>query len=101
LEAYRGQNGTIMHFEVTGTLGSSIWGDGIYSDDSILAFAAVHAGILGDGETGIVNIEIMPGQASYAGVERNGITSNSYGAWSGSFRFLPALGAKVAGKLAN
>lgn len=100
LTAYRGQDGTILTFEVTGALGS-VWGDGTYTDDSQLASAAVHAGLLGDGETGEVRVEILPGQASYEGAERNGIISQDYGAWSGSYRVLPSLGSKVTGKLSN
>ena len=101
LAAYRGQDGAILHFEVTGASEGSVWGDGIYTDDSALAAAAVHAGVLEAGETGQVDVEILPGQGSYAGAERNGVASGDYGAWSGSYRILPPLGSKVSSKLAN
>jgi len=101
LGGFRGQNGTVMHFEVTGSVEGSVWGDGIYSDDSMLAAAAVHAGLLREGETGVVNVEIMPGQQSYDAAERNGVASIPYGSWGGSFRFVQALGRSVNGKLGN
>jgi len=41
--------------------GGNAWGTGIYSDDSDLGVAAVHAGILKVGETKTVKITILPG----------------------------------------
>lgn len=101
LAAYRGQDGAIFSFEVTGATAGSVWGDGVYTDDSALAAAAVHAGVLQPGETGRVDVEILPGQASYTGAESHGVISRDYGTWSGSYRVLPAIGTKVSSKLAN
>jgi hypothetical protein len=101
LTLYRGQNGTVLEFAVTGAAEGTVWGDGIYTDDSSIAAATVHAGLLQPGETGAVVVEIMPGQANYSGTTANGVTSGSYGQWSGSFKFLPRRDAKVESKLAN
>lgn len=98
---YRGQDGAIHQFEVTGSTDGAVWGDMIYSDDSALPAAAVHAGVLDVGETGVVRVEILPGQESYDAAERNGIASQSYGSWSGSYRVLPPLSKKATGKLSN
>lgn len=100
LSVYRGQNGAVLTFEVTGDQSGSVWGDGIYTDDSRLAAAAVHAGLLQPGETGLVRVEILPGAENYDGATRNGVTSGDYAAWSGSFRVLP-LGLKATSKLSN
>jgi hypothetical protein len=100
LSAYRGQNGTMLTFEVTADVSGAVWGDGIYTDDSSLAAVAVHAGILQPGETGLVRVEILPGAESYDGATRNGVASGDYAAWSGSFRVLP-LGLKATSKLSN
>ena len=100
LSSYRGQNGTMLTFEVTGVQSGSVWGDGVYTDDSKLAVAAVHAGILQPGETGLVRVEILPGADSYEGATRNGVASGNYAAWSGSYRVLP-LGLKATSKLSN
>ncbi|WP_299746079.1 LCCL domain-containing protein [Devosia sp.] len=101
LTVYRGQNGTLLEFEVTGSTTESVWGDDIYTDDSSIAAAAVHAGALQPGQTGIVVIEVMPGQASYSGSQANGVASRNYGPWDGSFKFVLNVDAKVQSKLSN
>jgi hypothetical protein len=63
-----------------------VWGTDIYSDDSSVAAAAVHAGLLRSGEKGLVRVILMPGQASYSGSERHGVKSESFGQWPGSFK---------------
>ncbi len=84
---YRGQNGKAFYFEVTGNKGAgSVWGTGLYTDDSALAAAVVHAGVLADGQKGIVKVVILPGAASYTGSEKNGVASDNWGAWDGSYR---------------
>jgi len=85
LVAYRGWNSAVFHFLVTGSTEGSIWGTGIYTDDSRLAKAAVHAGVLTAGESGAVRVTILPGQASYSGSAANGVVSEPYGAYSGSY----------------
>ncbi len=100
LSGYRGQDGTILTFEVTGDLSGSVWGGDVYTDDSRLSAAAVHAGVLQPGETGLVRVEILPGQESYDSVERNGVVSAPYASWHGSFRILP-LDLKASSKLSN
>jgi hypothetical protein len=40
------------------------------------------------GETAVVTIRILPGQARYEGSVRNGVTSSSYGSWGGSYEFV-------------
>ena len=72
-------------FEVTGSLQGSIWGSEVYTSDSHLGAAAVHAGVLKPGERGVVLVKILPGQKSYRGTTSNGVVSNSYGPWSVSF----------------
>lgn len=72
-------------FEVTGSLQGSIWGSEVYTSDSHLGAAAVHAGVLEPGEHAVLLLKILPGQKSYRGTTSNGVTSNSYGPWSVSF----------------
>ena len=101
LSGYRGQNGTILTFEVTGDASGAVWGKDVYTDDSRLGAAAVHAGVLLPGESGLVRVEILPGQEGYEGVERNDVVSGTYAAWPGSFRILPLLSSKSNSKLSN
>jgi hypothetical protein len=83
---YRGRVGKSFYFQVTGTTVGVVWGTGIYTDDSRLATAVVHAGILGNGQKGIVKVTIVAGQSGYQGSTSNGVTSHPYGAWQGSYR---------------
>ncbi|MCL2088432.1 MAG: LCCL domain-containing protein [Oscillospiraceae bacterium] len=84
----RGQNDTTHEFYVIGTTSGQVWGNDIYTDDSTIAMAAVHAGVLKDGESGTVTIRILPGRDSYEGTTRNGVGTGSYAQWPGSYEFV-------------
>jgi len=62
-----------------------VWGSGIYTDDSSICTAAVHAGAITREKGGIVSFEIQDGLPVYRGSEQNGIVSRDYGNWPGSF----------------
>ncbi len=66
----------------------SVWGTDIYTDDTSICTAAVHAGLISFQSGGRVIIEIRPGQSSYATTARYGITSTAYGQWGRSFVFV-------------
>lgn len=66
----------------------SVWGTDIYTNDSSIGTAAVHAGLITFNAGGQVTIELVEGKPSYEGSTRNGVTSNSYGDWGGSYRFV-------------
>jgi hypothetical protein len=65
----------------------TVWGTDVYTHDSPICAAAIHAGAIGAVSGGKATIEMMPGQPSYKGSLRNGITSTSYAAWTCSYRF--------------
>jgi LCCL domain len=67
-----------------------VWGTRVYTDDSSVCTAAVHAGLITVAEGGLVTIEHLPGQSSYTGSVANGVTSVSWGAWGGSFQLIGA-----------
>jgi len=67
-----------------------IWGTDIYTDDSPIGTAAVHAGLITFSGGGTVKIQILPGESSYVGSFRNGVGSENFGAWSASFKFVDA-----------
>lgn len=83
LRSYQGSLFTFI-CPANGTVGS-LWGTGTYTDDSSLCSAAVHDGKISLLKGGEVRVRMAPGLTSYLGSRRNGITSNSYGSWSGSF----------------
>ena len=65
----------------------TVWGTDVYTDDSSICEAAVHAGVIGrDG--GTVHYERLGAQQSFRGSLRNGVQSLDYAAWPGSFRFV-------------
>jgi hypothetical protein len=73
-----------------GGQGGNVWGTDVYTDDSSICEAAVHAGMITRGEGGVVRFEVLGSQPSFSGTERNGVTTMRYPSWPGSFRFLPA-----------
>ena len=89
--AFRGKNGSRYVYTCPSYgVADSIWGTDLYTDDSSVCTAAVHAGLITLAGGGTVTIEIRPGEASYTGSTRNGITSSSYPAWSGSYVIVSA-----------
>jgi len=89
-DSYRGKNGQriTLTFPAGGTLTSRVWGTDLYTDDSSIATAAVHAGLITPQNGGTVTIEIRPGASTYQGTSRNGVNSQNYSSWSGSFVFV-------------
>jgi len=77
--------GKVFHFEVVGNPQGAVWGTEVYTSDSFLAAAAVHAGVLQTGQKGIVRVRVLPGQKSYQGSTANGVTSRDWGKWTVSF----------------
>lgn len=63
----------------------TVWGTDIYTLDSSICNAAVHAGKLTTESGGPVTIEIRPGESSYKGTTRNGIKTNDYPKYGQSF----------------
>ena len=63
----------------------SVWGTDIYTIDSSICTAAVHAGKFALETGGPVTIELRPGESAYKGSTRNGITTNDYGPYGSSF----------------
>ena len=78
--------GTTYYFRVTGAVDGSLWGTDIYTGDSPLAIAAVHAGALKNGETAVVRVTVMPPLAQYQGSVRHGVTSHDYGRFGTAYR---------------
>jgi hypothetical protein len=68
-----------------------VYGSGVYSDESSVCSAAVHAGVLDAQEGGSVTIRTRPAQTAYASSERNGVITEEAGSGQGSFIFLSSL----------
>lgn len=68
--------------QVTG----SVWGVDIYTQDSSICAAAVHAGAI-PRSGGMVKVKAAPGCKSYKGSARNGVTTGDWASYDGSFYF--------------
>jgi len=86
LAAYQGEVGKTLYFKVTGGAGGSVWGTDFYTTDSTLATAAVHAGALKQGETGVVKVTIVVPPPNFQGSTRNGVTTSNWDAYPGAFQ---------------
>jgi hypothetical protein len=84
----RGQQGAIA-FQcpplAEGESYGEVWGTDVYTDDSSVCVAAVHAGIITMPQGGRIVVEMAAGRESYVGTVRNGVVSQAYPAWDGSF----------------
>ena len=78
--------GTTYYFRVTGVSDGPSWGTDVYTGDSALAVAAVHAGAVKAGETAVVRVTVMTPLNQYHGSARNGVTSHDYGRFGTAYR---------------
>lgn len=77
--------GDRVTIEITGRATGVVWGDAVYTLDSDVGTAAVHAGVLEAGETKAVQIWIVPAPASFAEAGRHGIQSRKWGKYHTAF----------------
>ena len=83
LESKIGQSFVV---EATGHLRGPLWGTDIYTSDSDLGSAAVHAGILQPGVHGSVKVTIVAPVPIFTGSTRNRMTSATWSpGWSGAY----------------
>ena len=83
----RGKVGELYCYKVIGSNEGTVWGNGIYTDDSNIAKAAVLEGKCKIGEYAIVSIKIIEAKSNYDSCSKNGISTNSWGHWDGSYIF--------------
>jgi len=69
-----------------GSATGSVWGSDIYTSDSSICAAAVHAGVITT-SGGEVKVKNAAGCPAYVGTERNGITTGKWGPYQTSFYF--------------
>ena len=88
LTGVQANSGQTLVFRVTGTTEGPVWGSDVYTDDSSIGAAAVHAGLLQPGETGTVMVTVQDGFPAYTATSRNGINSSPYGEWTRSYTMI-------------
>lgn len=70
---------------VTGRDSGAVWGDALYTLDSDLGTAAVHAGLVRVGETKTLRVWVVPSPGSFGESSRNGIQSRRWGPFPAAF----------------
>lgn len=79
--------GQTFTFKVTGNAAAgSVWGTDLYTTDSALAAVAVHAGLLKNGETGVIKVSMVPSPPAFVGSVRNGVSSSAYNQYPAAYR---------------
>lgn len=86
------QPGQQLRLTVTGSQQGPIWGTDRYTLDSRIGAAAVHAGVLAVGETGVVRVIVEESPAEFVASERHGVTSGRWGRYRACFRVERDLG---------
>jgi hypothetical protein len=78
--------GATFYFRVRGASQGSLWGTDVYTGDSNLAVAAVHAGLVKVDETAIVKVTVAPPPPQFQGSVRNGVASHDFGRYGTAYR---------------
>ena len=81
------QIGKVFHIRTTGAMGA-LWGTDVYTTDSSVAAAAVHAGVLKMGQAGVVKVKVIVPPPVFIGSTRNGMSSAPFNAFPGAFQVL-------------
>ena len=81
------QAGNTFAFRIVGQNNGPVWGTDVYTSDSHLATAAVHAGAVEVGEEGIVRATVvsLSGQRIFGSI-RNGVQSMDWGPYPVGYR---------------
>lgn len=88
LANFQNQGGKTLAFRVTGAVNGSVWGTDVYTADSNLASAAVHAGVLKPGQTKVIRVKIVGSPPAFQSSSRNGVTSSAYGFYPSAYQVL-------------
>jgi hypothetical protein len=81
------QIGKVFHIRTVGAMGA-LWGTDVYTTDSSVAAAAVHAGVLKLGQAGVVKVKVIVPPPGFTGSTRNGMSSAPFNAFPGAFQVL-------------
>lgn len=95
LDAIGAVVGNTYQIRTIGSTSGSVWGTNLYTTDSSIGKAAVHAGVLRAGQEGVVTVVVKGGLPNYIGSTRNGVTTSSWGSFGKSFSFVGAPAGNV------
>lgn len=78
--------GASYYFRVRGLDAGPLWGTDVYTGDSLLGVAAVHAGLVKTNESAIVRVTAVAPPQQFQGSTRHGITSHDFGRYGTAYR---------------
>jgi hypothetical protein len=82
-----GDIGRVVLIDVVGRNEGSVWGSDLYTADSRLCAAAVHAGALREGERGLVRVTLLDGEGVFfQGSTRHGVQTYDYATYPLAYR---------------
>ena len=95
-DSWAGQAGRVLAFFCPAQLQlQTVYGTDVYTDDSAVCSAAVHAGAISQQKGGLVAIRILTGMTSFSASTRHGVTSQASDDWRGGSFQLVALPANT------
>lgn len=90
------RKGTVWYSCPPDVVPATVWGTDVYTDDSSICGAAIHAGVLQVAQGGLAGLEAAGPAAALNGSSRNGVLTRPYGAWQRTFRVVKAGPAEKA-----
>jgi hypothetical protein len=78
--------GTTFYFRVGGQTDGQLWGTDVYTGDSTLGVAAVHAGLVKPDDSVVIKVTVVAPPAQFTGSIRNGVTSHDFGRYGSAYR---------------
>ncbi len=78
--------GANYYFRIKGETEGQVWGTDIYTGDSMLSVAAVHAGIVKPGDSAVVKVTVVEPLQQYDGSLRNNIKSHDFGRYGTAYK---------------
>ena len=81
--------GATYYFRVKGDASGTAWGTDVYTGDSSLALAAVHAGLVKPEQEAILKVSVMAPPPAFQGSTRHGVTSHGFGRFGSAYSLSP------------
>ncbi|HVE50036.1 MAG TPA: LCCL domain-containing protein [Casimicrobiaceae bacterium] len=75
-----------FYFRVMGASEGPLWGTDVYTGDSAIAVAAVHAGLVSAGGSAVLRVVAVAPPPQFSGSVRNGVTSHDFGRYGSAYQ---------------
>ena len=78
--------GATYYFRVKGNATGPIWGTDVYTGDTLIAVAAVHAGLVKPDQEGVIKVTVVSPPAQFQGSLRHGVSSHDFGRFGTAYK---------------